>query len=155
MKKVISCIVILSLFSSTALAANKTRTAKGKAEIVEDWYAYRFITQNGYRVPQSSSQCSKKDYSPAEAAEKMEQNGLQYKITELITRKEKPVVVDIQRIDVRNIGYDYTSSGLPQSYRTSTQVITERFVRGEKYCNEIREKDLSGELDRQTQDRYR
>ncbi len=154
MKKVIFCIVILSLFSGTALAANKTRKAKRKAEVVEDWYAYRFITQDRYRMPQTS-QCSKKDYSPAEAAEKMEQHGLQYKITELITREEKPVVVDIQRIDVRNIGYDYTSSGFPQSYRTSTQVITERFVRGEKYCNESREKDLSGELDRQMLNRYR
>ena len=156
MKKIVLCIFIILMICETVFAAGKTKKteAKEEPEVVEGWYAYRFIIKDGYRSTQAS-QCTKSGRSPAESAEERDKYGYNYKIIEQVTRKNKPVVVDIQTIDVRDIGYDYTSGGRARSYSTETYIITDRFVRGEKYCNEIKDNDLSGALDKQKMDRYR
>lgn len=155
MHKIVISITLIMLASGTAFAADKSKANKQKKQVEapEAWYGYRFVESSGHRV--QTSQCKKSDVSPAEVAEYRDRYGINYEIAEQLTRKGKPVIVDIQSVDVRNIGYDYTSGGTPRSYYTVTNIIIDRFIRGEKLCNEIRELDTSGELEKQKLDRYR
>ena len=128
--------MLLLLFSNSSFAASKKIEKK---ESAEEWYAYRFSFKDGYRTP-FTTKCRKSDYSPATAIEKFEQYGIEYNIVEQASHGGKPIIVDVQRFN---------------SMASSSGVLIERFLKGERLCNMIREKDLSGELDRERVERYR
>lgn len=143
MRKIIFILIVLIAFP--AFAANKNK--KIKEEVLEDWYIYKYMFQDGYRIPRTS-QCAKSKVSLAESIEILDKNRIDYKLIEQVTHKDKPTIVDIQTFDeISNSGYDY-------AYRIEYVYVT-RFVKGEKQCNEYRTDDLAGKLSKNRIDRYK
>lgn len=138
---IILFLLVAAGFHDNVISAGK-KPAKELA--AEDWYVYSFHFQDGYRTSMTSA-CKKSYVSPAVAGEEKEKRRINYDIIEQATYNGKPVVVDVQTIDVREKVY------IP----TEIHVITDRFVRGKETCNIVRDNDLSGELNKDRLERYR
>jgi len=130
--------IIIFLHVVPAFAANKNKQNK---EAVISWYSYSFTTQDGFRFPQYTL-CAKSDLSPAETIVKLEKTGGRYKIIELATINDKLIATDIQTF-------------ITYSDRNTLYTDTVRFVKGEKLCNEFRDDDLSGKINKHILDRYK
>lgn len=147
-------LVLLVLIAADPVSAGTNKTVnKGGDE--DSWYVYRFVYKDGYKIPPQPN-CVKSKYSPGDVAEHREKNGINYKIIEQSTHKVKPLVVDVQSVDIHDVGYDYNpSTGRARSSYPVELIITDRFIKGKKLCGKILQEDLSGSLDKRKFDRYR
>lgn len=154
MRNVLLYALLVLIAAGPASAGTKNKTAnKDGAE--DNWYVYRFVYKDGYKIP-PQPKCVKSKYSPGDVAEHREKNGINYKIIEQSTHKGKPLVVDVQSVDIHDVGYDYNpSTGRARSSYPVELIITDRFIKGKKLCGKILQEDLSGSLDKRKFDRYR
>ena len=132
-------VFLMSLGVSFAAGESQQGMHNRGTEAVDDWYTYRFVVQDGYRIPQLYY-CKKSERQLAEVVEELDRYRVEYEIVEQITEKGKPLVVDLQTVRDNN---------------AVIQIVTDRYVRGEKYCNEVKHSDLSGGFYKKTLDRYR
>jgi hypothetical protein len=114
------------VLGSTAMAADSS------------WYLYQFIAKNGYRWPSASKCVPCKP--PAASIEHLHAQGADFQVIDRMTRKGKPVVVDIL---------------MPRYVEHGVIVNTGRFVKGKALCEQIREDDVSGKLEQRALQRYR
>jgi hypothetical protein len=153
MRVLIVFLFILVLHVDVTYAAGK-KTSQKKPLPQVDWYKYRFSAIDTYSTGEPGY-CIKSDQSPADLMQAMEYNHLNYKVFEQVVKNGMPVVLDVQKTVVQNIGYDYTSGGTASYYREQILTITDRFSKGSDLCEEIRAKHISGVFEATKLERYK